>query len=298
MPTPRPLRSIAPLALLACAALACARGPGGSTPRTGVADVNGARLAYELRGDPSARPTVVLVHGGGFDRRLWDREADALDEDFAVLRYDVRGSGGSTTGSGKFQHHEDLATLLARLGIPRASIVGQSLGGRIAVDLALTHPALVERLVLVGPGLSGWDRRTAGFGPWIDAFRDGLRAGGTTRAIDAWLASDYMKSAASRADLRATLVRWNRDNAKAWFWDVEEPELAPPALPRLAEIRAPTLVIVGSTDERVIQRIADSVVAKVPGARRVVIEGAGHAPNLEAPERFVAVVRAFLARRP
>ena len=289
--------------LLAAALLpACTRTRSPAAPppvRAGVEAVNGTTLAYELRGRPGdGRPAVVLVHGGGFDRRLWDAQAESFDDDFTVLRYDARGFGGSgRADADSFAHHEDLAALLARLGLTRVSVVGQSLGGRIAVDLALTHPGLVERLVLVGPGLSGWPWARADFGPWAADFSAALRAGDTTRAVDAWLASDYMRSAAARPELRDRLRRLARENARAWFEQTKERELAPPAVGRLRELRVPVLLVLGSTDERPIHRIVDSLAAAVPAARRLLFEGAGHAPNLEEPDRFNREVLAFLRGR-
>jgi 3-oxoadipate enol-lactonase len=261
---------------------------------SGTASVNGTTLAYEIRG---SGPVVVLVHGGGFDSRLWDGQVEPLARHFRVLRYDVRGSGRSVDAdTGRFQHHEDLAALLQHLGIARASIVGQSLGGRIAFDLALSHPGLVEDIVAVGPGVSGWPWARSDFGPWLAAFSEALAANDTAGAVDAWLESGYMAAAAQQPELRALLIRQAGENARAWFQRAEEPELDPPAMARLGDVKAPTLVIVGSRDERVILRVTDSLLAGVPGARREVIDGAGHAPNLEQPRRFNELMLDFLVR--
>jgi 3-oxoadipate enol-lactonase len=289
------LSTIVALASLAAGA-GCARQRAAPAVQTAVAAVNGSTLAYELRGRPDdGRPVVVFVHGGGFDRRLWDGQVDAFDDDFTVLRYDVRGYGASGRGdAAPFGHHEDLAALLTHLGVRRAAVVGQSLGGRIAVDLALTRPELVDRLVLVGPGLSGWPWSRADFGPWIEQFSAALRANDTTGAVNAWLASDYMRSAATRPELGDRVRRLTTENVRAWFERSKEAELSPGALGRLRELRAPTLLVVGTTDERVIHRIVDSLAANVVGARRTTFDGAGHAPNLEDPARFNREVLAFL----
>ena len=177
------------------------------------------------------------------------------------------------------------------------SVVGQSLGGRIALDLALTHPQLVEKIVAIGPGVSGWPWARSDFGPWITAFSRALSASDTAGAVEAWLASGYMASAAERPDVRAALLRQASENARAWFQRAEEPELDPPAMARLGDVRAPTLIIVGNRDEPVILRITDSLLAGVPGARREVMDGAGHAPNLEEPQRFNQLLLEFLLQR-
>ena len=276
--------------VISAAACAPAAGPASSGPQR--ASVNGTTLAYDVSG---SGPVVVLVHGGGFDRRLWDGQVEALRRHFRVIRYDARGYGASASpDSAAFRHHEDLAALLEHLGVARASVVGQSLGGRIALDLALARPELVDRIVAVGPGVSGWPWAASDFGPWLETFRRGAQGRDTALVVEGWLASGYMASVRERPELRARVARYARDNARAWFDPGNEPELDPPAMHRLAEIRAPTLVIVGSRDEEVIRRIADTLAARLPNVRREVIPGAGHAPNLEEPGRFNRLVVDFL----
>lgn len=295
---PRHSRPVAPTARLLALGLLCLAGCTGTRSLRGelvqedTADVNGTTLAYEVRGQG---PAVVLLHGGGFDRRLWDGQVDVLAVHFTVVRYDARGFGQSGGSEGApYAHHEDLAALLDRLRIERAALVGQSLGGRVAVDLALTRPDLVRALVLVGPGLSGWPWSAADFGPWLADFRTAVQARDTLGAVEAWLASGYMASAAARPELRGLLHRLARENARAWMADDAERELAPPALGRLDALRVPTLLVLGSRDEPVIHRIADSLGVAMPCLRRAVLEGAGHAPNLEEPERFNEEVIGFL----
>ena len=261
-------------------------------PVDATAAVNGTTLAYDIRGEG---PTVVLIHGGGFDRRLWDGQVDTLARHFRVIRYDVRGSGRSgRLGTGPFEHHADLAALLQHLRVDRASIVGQSLGARIAFDFALAHPAMVDRIVAVGPGLSGWPWSASDFGPWLETFRRGLTNRDTALVVEGWLAAGYMASTADRPAVRELVRRHARDNVHAWFEQGEDRELDPPALGRLGEVRAPTLIVLGARDERVIARITDTLVARLPDVRREIIPNTGHAPNLEEPERFNRLVVDFL----
>src|SRR5262249_35833275 len=125
---------------------------------SGSAPVNGTRLYYEIAGEGEP---VVLLEGGQLDRRMWDDQFAAFSRKYRVIRFDVRGFGSSAARSGPYHSHEDLFALLEYLHIPSAHLVGLSLGGRIAIDLALTHPEKVLTLVLAGPGLSGF--------PWSDA---------------------------------------------------------------------------------------------------------------------------------
>jgi pimeloyl-ACP methyl ester carboxylesterase len=119
----------------------------------GMCEVNGARLAYELAG--VGRP-LILVHAGITDRRMWDDQFAVFAERYRVMRYDQRGFGESDFPAASFSPMEDLAGLLRALGLSGAAVVGVSMGGRAAVELALAHPELVSALVVVATGPGGW----------------------------------------------------------------------------------------------------------------------------------------------
>jgi pimeloyl-ACP methyl ester carboxylesterase len=119
-------------------------------PVTGYAGAGGSRLYYETAGNGR---TVVLIHGGLVDSRLWDRQFERFARHFKVVRYDLRGFGKSDFSYGPFSHVADLHSLLKYLKIEKASLVGLSLGGIIAADFTLEHPEMVEKLVLTSSGL-------------------------------------------------------------------------------------------------------------------------------------------------
>ncbi|HEV8377151.1 MAG TPA: alpha/beta fold hydrolase [Candidatus Polarisedimenticolia bacterium] len=258
--------------------------------KSGSAPVNGARLFYEVAGEGEP---VVLLEGGQLDRRMWDEQFAAFSRKYRVIRFDVRGFGASAPRNGPYQSHEDLFAMLEYLHVPSAHLVGLSLGGRIAIDLALTHPEKVRTLILAGPGLSGFpwsDTRTQ----WGDRLRRAAAAGDGKASALAWLESDYMMPAASNAKTRRRVRELALANARTWTQPDEEEELKPSAYSRLSQIHLPTLVLVGSLDIPDIHRIADKLVADIPGARKIVLEGAGHMVNMEAPARFNETVLDFL----
>ena len=117
-----------------------------TTPTTGFAAVNGARLYYETAGE--GRP-VVFVHAGLADSGMWDGQFEAFAAHYRAIRYDMRGFGQSVPVKGEYSHAEDLAGLLQFLGVRRASLVGCSQGGSVILDFALAHPAAAAALVLV-----------------------------------------------------------------------------------------------------------------------------------------------------
>lgn len=121
------------------AATSCGRSaPASTTPTvdTASASVNGTRLYYEVSGHG---PTVVLLQGGNVPLEMWDDQFVELARSFHVVRYDARGFGRSAPKSGPFTSHDDLLALMRHLRIATASLVGLSLGGRVAIDFALEH---------------------------------------------------------------------------------------------------------------------------------------------------------------
>lgn len=283
------------VAIVLCAVLCvCSAARAQSTRHeSGFAEVNGTRLWYEASGKG---PAVVLVHGGLVNSRLWDAQMKPLSKRFRVVRYDIRGYGRSQAPTGEYQMLEDLRALLDHLKIDKATLVGLSLGGIIAADFALEHPARVERLVLVGAGLRGdkqpRDERTA------RAYQIGAREG-AEKYFEAFTESDLLAGIRNRPKARALMHTMMVDNfkaieylAKGW---PQSPE--PPTAERLAQIKTPTLVVIGSLDGKNLQNIADTLASQIPNARKIVIDGASHHPPVETPADFNRVLLEYLESR-
>ncbi len=161
------------------------------TPMTGFAEVNGARLYYEVAG---AGHPLTLIHAGIADHRMWDDQFSAFTARYRVIRYDLRGFGESSLPPGPFSMVDDLQGLLAALGVERTYLLGCSMGGGIAIDFTLTHPDQVAALIPVGPGLSDFEQAPALREAWdkvgaeIDATleRDGVDAANELE-VRAWV---------------------------------------------------------------------------------------------------------------
>jgi pimeloyl-ACP methyl ester carboxylesterase len=259
--------------------------------------VPGSSIYWEAsgRGTP-----VILLHGGNLDRRMWDSEFEAFRTTHRVIRFDARGYGKSGRIDTVFAAHDDLLALMDSLSIQRASLVGLSLGGRIAIDLALAHPDRVDRLVLAAPGISGgtWVEEH-GDTTWQAAARTAAQNRDSVALALSWLGSAYISTAlrdsATAVRVRGIVV----DQAPFWMdlirngRDLEQ-EAVPPAAGRLAELRVPILLLVGTDDTPFIRDIARAIQATAPNVRRVDFPGVGHMINLEARERFQREVVAFL----
>ena len=257
-------------------------------------DVPGGTLAVVRAG---AGPAVVLLHGLGLQGSIWDDVAAELSRHHLVLVPDLRGHGASGPADAPYAHSEDLACVLDRLGVAAADVVGSSLGGEVAIDFALAHPARVRSLVLVSPALGGH--------AWSEAWKDSIRAvrtaaksGGPDAAREAWFAHPLF--APARADARANA----RLRAAAFAdsgrrWSERDPARAPdpPASARLGELGMPVTVLVGADDLPDFHAIACAIASGVPQARVRTTAG-GHLPMLEHPARLAAELEAILAQGP
>jgi 3-oxoadipate enol-lactonase len=265
----------------------------------GFAEVNGAHLYYEIAGSGH---TVVLVHAGIADHRMWDDQFAPFPERYRVIRYDQRGFGQSTAPAGSFAFHDDLYYLLRQLDVTQATIVGVSQGGTTAINLALAHPEMVDGLVVVGSGLGGleWPPPTpeelALFAQVEEAAEAGDFATANDLEVHIWVDGPRRNSDTVDSDVRERVRDMNLqtftrhdENEQA-----QSQELEPPARARLGEIETPTLILIGDQDVSSIQAIADYLAADIPGARKVVLPNTAHVPNMEYPEVFNQIVLDFL----
>ena len=236
-------------------------------------------LAYAVSGSGEA---VVLVHAFSVDRRMWEPQVAALEKRFRVVRYDLRGHGQSAVPGEPYKAFDDLKEVLDTLKIDRATIVGLSAGSEIAINFALTYPGRVVRLVLAAPGVTGF--KTPAF-PWFAPIGEALGAGDFERAAKLWAETPIM-ALHTNTQAAATVTAMVMSNAKLWSMKRVEQPLTPPAIDRLAEIKAPTVVIVGDQDLPHIREVAQLIAGRVSGARLVTIPGAGHLVNLDTPVAF------------
>ncbi len=201
-------------------------------------------------------------------------------------------SGPATAG---YAWHEDLRALLDHLKIERADLVGLSLGARLAINFAIAYPSRVDRLVLAGPGLDGWAWTPD---PQLAGLVAAAKARDAAKATALWLQHPYMAPAMRDPARATTLRRLAARNEHIWLQPLGPDVVpSPPAIDRLREIQAPTLVVVGTLDVPDILGIADRLERDIRGARKVVLTDVGHLVNLEAPARFRALVTEFLSKR-
>jgi 3-oxoadipate enol-lactonase len=242
---------------------------------------DGGRLRYSTAG---TGPPVVLIHGLGLDASMWDPQWRELQKEFRVIRYDIRGFGGSTVPDGPYSHCDDLFSLLDFLDARPAHVVGLSMGGRVALRFALEQPDGVLSLTLIDAALEGfawsaaWTRR-------MDAILAAARQGDLRTAKQLWLAHDLFAPAQRDPRLAAALAAMV-ERYSAWHWCNADPVRRPPspAIKALAAVSCRTLVLVGEFDLPDFHDITLRLAAEIPRATRYTIAGAGHMANMEAPD--------------
>ncbi len=260
-----------------------------------------AGIAYERAGPRDDLP-VVLVHAGIADRRMWDPQWEALTAGHDAVRLDLRGFGDSTRRPrAAVSARDDLLDTLDGLGIARCHLVGASFGAGVAVEAALTRPGLAASLLLSAPGGSLIAEATPGLRAFFAAERSALQRDDLDGAVEAnlswWVDGPRRDAAAVDPSVRERVARMQRRafELTAGWTDVEEDELDPPALERLAAVSAPTLVLVGAQDLDAIADTARRVAEGIPGARRVEWPDTAHLPSMERPDDFLALLRDWLA---
>lgn len=246
--------------------------------------------------DRGAGRTLLLINGLGGARSSWSPLVSELEADVRVVTIDNRDAGEADAEIARYSiadMADDAAGLLRSLSIEKAHVLGHSMGGFIALEFALRHPEMLDRLILVGTAAAAGRAMGHDFPPppreeWID---DPVERG------KASMASSYAPGFFDRnPGLLETFAERGRGNRITWEGysrqvaaindhDVRD---------RLSDITAPTLVIHGDVDPSLGLKGGEIIAQGIPGARLLVYGGVGHHPMREQPERFVQDVRSFL----
>ena len=249
--------------------------------QSGSVAVDGGSLYYETlgRGAP-----VILIHGGFGDRRMWDAQFEPLSQAFRVIRYDHRGFGKSSAPEQPYSPVADLVALMEHLQLKRANLVGNSMGGTLAIDFALLQPDRTGAVVVVASTAGGYpvqeeDVKT------IDQVMRTARERGTAAAVPLWLQHPMVGVASRHATAGPLLRTMAEDNQKMFLaehWP-QEP-MTPPAYERLAGLNANVLFVVGDQDVASVRNGAEASAARIKKSKVVTIKDADHLPQMEQPE--------------
>ena len=250
-------------------------------------------IAYETVGDG---PPLLLMQGLGYARRGWGPAIEQLAPSFRVTFYDNRGIGESDKPAGPYTARdlaEDAVAVLDAVGEPRAHVVGASLGGMAAQELAIGFPVRVDRLVLACTTPGGADAYPLP-APTLALFTEAPTLAPEV-ALRRFVANSLSDGAPD--ELVEEIFRWrlaNPPDPAGWQAQAAAGTTYDGA-GRAREISAPTLVVHGTDDNVVDTRNADLLATLIPNARVELLEGCGHLCFWEQPERFARVVEEFLS---
>jgi 3-oxoadipate enol-lactonase len=264
---------------------------------SGHVSSGGARLFFETAG---AGDALVFCHAGVSDSRMWDPQFVKFAERYKVVRYDHRGFGKSTFPDEAFALRDDLARVLNQVGVRKAVLVGCSMGGATILDFALEHQEMVFGLVLVGSGVSGLNdpkhlsEDTRRY--WAELLGV-IQRGEVERALEMdakyWIDGPSRPATEVEPVYRERARQLHRENFSLERFKRQENTLTPPAIERLGEIAAPTLIVIGDHDSEDLKKLSDRFATEIPRARLVRMNGA-HLPSLERPAEFNQLLEEFL----
>jgi 3-oxoadipate enol-lactonase len=232
-----------------------------------------------------AGPPVLLIHAGGMDGRMWRPLVERLEDRYWLIVPDLRGHGTTPLPPQEYSHVDDLLGVLDDLKVERTAVVGCSMGGHVALELATAAPERVNALALLASALDIDD--------WSDEIRqywakenELVEAGDIDGAVEVNVRTWGREGETD--DLVAEMVRASLEHQVG----VEAPERE--LTVDLATIAVPTLAVSGGRDFADFARIADRIAAEVPGAQRAEVADAGHLIPLERPDETAELLVPFL----
>jgi len=260
---------------------------------------NNILLHYDERGEGAP---LVFLHGIASDHLYWQGQMRSFAKRFRCLAPDNRDAGQSKPAEAPYTMGDlaaDVAGLLEALGLPDAHLVGSSLGGMIALELAVAHPALVRSLFLVGT----LGRADHWFNATLDTYshirRQVADTAGFLEALLPWLVSHRFFESPSKVEWLQGFLRQSANPQKIdGFFRQFEAIRGHDVLERASAIRCPVLVVVGEDDLITPPRYAEQLAKRIPQAKLHVLPGVGHSPVLEDPRGFNRLLDEFLRSVP
>ena len=262
-------------------------------------EVAGARLHVRADG-PEGAPALILIHGFGSSLHTWQAWAEALQDRYFVVRFDLPGGGLSPPDpTGRYDDEraiELIEALMARYELDEAALIGNSVGGRIAWRFAAERPERVSRLVLVAPDGFASAGFEYGEAPEVGPVTHAMRF-----ALPRFLVRQNLVASYGDPDrLEDETVQRYYDLLRApgarlaLIHRMEQTVLTDPR-PLLEQIEQPVLLLWGEEDRLIPVSNAQDYLDHLPNAERAVLDGVGHLPQEETPQRSLEPVAAFLA---
>lgn len=258
--------------------------------------LNTSRIYYEQCGKGEA---LVFVHAGMMDHRMWQKQVPFFSKKYKVVVYDQRGHGLTGNGDSAYFECNGLKAILDKLNISKATFIGISLGACTVTDLAIRYPKIVKKLILVSPGLNGWEWTKDTVIKHYEQMSDAAYKQNDTGSlieyfIRSWVDGPMRRPGEVEAPVRLFAGQLVKENTKKHFTDAGPLFLTPPAIGLLKKIKAKCLIIWGGKDALDIRQIANLLHKNISTSSQYVFPDAGHLIPLEKPLDFNRIVMRFL----
>ena len=241
---------------------------------------------------------VVFLHAGVCDKRMWQSQMEAVaEEGWRAIAYDRRGYGETESADVAFSHVDDLEAVLKALDIHAAVFVGCSMGGGLAVDFALKNPGRSIGLVLIGTSVTGAPWTSTDAESQIEAAEEDAYERGDLDMLNRVQAHEWLDGPRAQSGRVGGAVR-------ALFLDMNAIALGKPSLTleerpprgwdRVAEVSAPTMLLVGDEDFTALIERHEHLSEEMPNAFAAVLEGVAHIPSIERPDLVNSLLLEFL----
>lgn len=256
---------------------------------------NGISMNYQVKGKEA---NLVLIHGAGDNLSMWYHQVSVFSKSYRVITYDVRGSGKSESPKGEYSislFAEDAYQLMKAIGVANAYFLGYSMGGRVALELALSHPELVKALVLANssvgltpPSPEALERRRVNL--------ELLDKGDIKRVAEMMTTTAFSPNFKSKnpAEFKK-YMKVKLQNKADGLARLMRGMAAPASRPDLSKVKCPVLLIVGENDQYMGVEQVKQAHEAIVGSELEILP-TGHAAAIELPERFNAIVLAFLSK--
>lgn len=263
---------------------------------TAFAPINGASLYYEIQGEGFP---VIFLHAGIADHRQWNTQMAAFAQHYKTIRFDLRGYGKSEPVAGEFSYTADLIALMNYLDIPAAHLIGCSMGGIIALEVARIAPERVATVVMVGSLPNGFSADVPEHPLQAEAevayeAQDWHRL--NEIEVQMWFDGKGRAPADMDADTRALVLDMNHTalvNASKGE-AVEAEDLQPATAEILDQLELPVLLVYGDLDMDEIIAANEYMAENLPDVTEFIMENTAHLPNMERPNDFNKIVLEFL----
>lgn len=234
-------------------------------------------------------PALLLLHEGVGDARMWDPVWPAVTSFYRAIRYDVRGFGRSPAATETYTLLADALTVLNYFGIGAAHLVGCSMGGGTAIELALARPEQATSLMLLCPGIPGYPYPEPD--PAVEAQFEAAEAAAD---VDGLISLSLQEWGRSGAD--PTVTDLMRSAIRAWDNQQRFMQEGDPVYERLGQLRSPVVLMVGDADSPGLIASNEAAAARIPGCDLIRMPGVDHYPTVRAPPLVTETILRFCTR--